>query len=98
MRIKSVVVEAAVTVIIARMPKVDIFVLGAEERDGPYPGDRFPRRLMIIEIAGKPVRRIVASHGGITHAGAEIKSSQIVCQSRRRGRASANRENCQQGS
>src|SRR5258708_31778798 len=99
MRIKSVVSEAVViAVIMTRMAKVDIFELCTQEGHRPYSGDRLPRRLVIIEIAGKPVRRIVASDRGITHAGAEIKSGKIVCQSRSRSRACANGENCQQGS
>src|SRR5882724_2634277 len=99
MRIKSEVGEAVeITVIMIRMAKVDIFELFTQERDRPYSGDRLPRRLVIIEIAGKPIRRIVASDRGITDAGAEIESGQIVRQSRSRSSACANSENCQQGS
>src|SRR6266404_3043961 len=98
MRIESIVIEAVVAVVIARMAEVDVFVLRAEDRDRPYSGDRLPRRLVIIEIAGKPIGSIVASDRGITHAGPEIKSGRIVCQSPRRSRACTSRENYQQGS
>src|SRR5258708_20442245 len=87
MRIKSVVIDAVVTVIIARMAKVDVFVLCAQKRNRPYADDRLPCRLVIIEIAGKPVRRIVASDRGISHTGADVESGQIVCQSRTPSRA-----------
>src|SRR5258708_24668457 len=98
MRIKSVIVEAVVAVIIVRMAKIDVFVLCAQEGDRPYSGDRLPRRLVIIVIAGKPVRGVVTSDRGIAHAGANIKSGQIVCQSRSRSSARANGKNCKQGS
>src|SRR5260370_35637919 len=98
MKIRSVVIDTAVTVIMARMAEVDVFVLGAQERNRPHSDDRLPRRLVIIEIAGKPVRGVVASDRGIAYAGANIKSGQIVCQSRSRSSAFANAKSCQQGS
>ena len=83
MRIESVIVGVVGVEVIAGLTEVDVFKLGADGWNRAHPGNRLPRRLMIVEIPGKPIRGVVASDRGITYAGTKIESGGIVRQGRR---------------